>query len=347
VATDFRLFVKDAIASIMRNITAVEQAFLGQARRASTKVILPGLTHMQPAQPVLLAHHLLAYVEMLERDKGRFADCLKRADVLPLGSGALAGTAYAVNRNFVAKQLGFKKVSANSMDAVSDRDFAVEFLAASALLAAHISRWCEELVLWSHPSFAFVALDESYATGSSMLPQKKNPDTAELLRGKAGRVFGHLMGMLTVLKGLPMTYNRDLQEDKEPVFDTADVLEKGLPVLAGMVKTLKFNAQAMREAAGQGYLLAIDAAGVLVRKGVPFRDAHKIAGRIVRECEKRDITLRELPLSEWKKFSPHFEKDILAAMDLESSLAARKSAGGTAPEKVAQAIREAEKRILK
>ncbi len=300
---------------------------------ANKDVVVPGYTHLQRAQPVLLAHHLLAYFEMLERDVQRFQDCLKRTDVLPLGSGALAGVPYPIDRAFVAQQLGFSQVSQNSLDAVSDRDFVIEYEAAASLAMMHLSRLGEELVLWSSAEFGFIEMDDAYATGSSIMPQKKNPDVAELGRGKTGRVYGHLMGMLATMKGLPLSYNRDLQEDKEGLFDTVDTLLPTLAVFAGMVKTLKVKADRTGQAAGQGYILATDVADYLVKKGLPFRRAHEVVAKLVSYAVGKGKELHQLELSEYRQFSPLFDASVLD-ISVVSSIKARNVVGGTAPEQV-------------
>jgi argininosuccinate lyase len=343
VATDLRLFTRDAVNDTLKRIGKLQRALLGQAE-ANIDAVMPGYTHLQPAQPVLLAHHLLAYFEMLARDKGRFADCLKRSDVMPLGSGALAGVAHPVDRESVAKELGFAAITQNSMDAVSDRDFVIEYEAAAATCMMHISRLSEEIILWSTAEFAFVNLDDSYATSSSIMPQKKNPDIAELARGKTGRVYGSLMAMLTVMKGLPLTYNRDLQEDKEGFFNAVDTLLNTLDVMAGMVATITFNHEAMMRATRRGYLLATDLADYLVRSGEPFREAHQIVARLVNYAEDKGKDLDALTVAEYREFSERFDEDILE-IDAAASLAARNHCGGTAKVRVKQALAEAGKTL--
>ncbi len=343
VAVDMRLYVKEACDQTVTRVRALQRALLDQAE-AHKDAILPGYTHMQRAQPVLLAHHLLAYVEMLERDASRFRDARARADVLPLGSGALAGTPYAIDRQALAWGLAFSRISRNSMDAVSDRDFVVGYEAAASLAMTHLSRLAEELVLWSGEEFGFVELDDAYATGSSLMPQKKNPDVAELARGKTGRVYGHLMAMLAVLKGLPLTYNRDLQEDKEGLFDTVDTLHATLDVFAGMVGTMHVNAARMRATAEQGYMLATDIADYLVKKDVPFREAHRIVGGLVQHAVAANKGLWELTLEEYRRFSPKFAEDVLS-ISVESSVRARNVAGGTSQEQVARALADAHKMV--
>ncbi len=343
IALDLRLFAKEAISETIARLKELQRALLDSAEE-NLDVILPGYTHLQHAQPVLLAHHLLAYFQMLQRDVERFRDCLERSDVLPLGSGALAGVTYAIDRPFLAQELGFSRISENSIDAVSDRDFIVEYQAAAAMTMMHLSRLAEEIVLWSSSEFGFAELDDAYATGSSIMPQKKNPDVAELARGKTGRVYGNLMGILTTLKALPLSYNRDLQEDKEGFFDTVDTLLSTLDVFAGMVRTLRVHGDRTREAAAEGYILATDIADYLVRKGVPFRQAHTIVAELVRYAMEQGKTFPQLSLDEYNRFSPLFDQDV-RSITLESSLAARNLPGGTAPEQVDQALRMARRAI--
>ena len=342
VATDVRLYTKDVIKETLSNIRQLQKALLDQAD-AHNAIFLPGYTHMQRAQPVLLAHHLLAYFEMLERDKGRFKQAYERTDVLPLGSGALAGVPYPVDRDFVARELGFSRISRNSMDAVADRDYLLDFQSAAAICMMHLSRMAEELVLWSSEEFKFIRLDDQYTTGSSIMPQKRNPDFAELARGKIGRVYGHLVGLLTIMKGLPLTYNRDMQEDKEGFFDTVDTLLPTLEAFAGMVATMTVNAERMKQATKEGgYLLATDIADYLVAKGVPFREAHGIARKLSQYAHSKDKTFDRLTLAEYKKFSPEFDKGVFS-ITVESSVAARNVPGGTSPQRVKQALAEARK----
>jgi argininosuccinate lyase len=343
VALDLRLFARDAILSTVGGLRELQGAIVSLAE-ANKKVVIPGYTHLQPAQPVLLAHHLLAYFEMLQRDVDRFGDCLVRTDVLPLGSGALAGVTYDIDREFVAKELGFSQVSQNSMDAVSDRDFVLEYEAAASLCMMHLSRLAEEIILWSSAEFDFIELDEAYATGSSIMPQKKNPDVAELARGKAGRVYGSLMALLTTMKGLPLSYNKDMQEDKEGFFDTVDTILSTLEVFSGMVSTLKVKAESARRAVGRGYVLATDLADYLVKKGEAFRTAHDIVGRLVSYATEKNKPFSELSIAEYKKFSPRFDRDVYL-ITIESSLAARDVVGGTAPKQVAGALARAKKII--
>ncbi|OGB95495.1 MAG: argininosuccinate lyase, partial [candidate division NC10 bacterium RBG_16_65_8] len=296
VALDLRLYLREAIQAIREGIRILQKVFAAKAE-VHLNTVMPGYTHVQRAQPILLAHHLMAYFEMLQRDRERFADCLRRVNVLPLGAGALAGTTLPIDPAYVAKLLDFPAVAANSEDAVSDRDFAVEFLSCCAILAMHISRFAEEVVLWASAEFGFIELPDAFATGSSIMPQKKNPDVAELARGKTGRVYGDLVSLLTVLKGLPLSYNRDLQEDKEPVFDAADTIRRMLDVLPPMLQAINFRAERMRAAAAEGFLNATDIADYLVTKGIPFREAHEIVGRIVRHCLQTGERLEALSLA--------------------------------------------------
>jgi len=341
VALDLRLFAKGAITDTLVSLKKFQRALISLAE-ANKGVVMPGYTHLQPAQPVLLAHHLLAYFEMLQRDVDRFNDCLKRTDVMPLGSGAIAGVAYNIDREFLAGELGFSQISQNSIDAVSDRDFVVEYEAAASLTMMHLSRLAEEIILWSSAEFDFIELDEAYTTGSSIMPQKKNPDVAELVRGKTGRVYGKLMALLTTMKGLPLSYNRDMQEDKEGFFDTVDTLLSTLEVFTGMVKSLRVKAENMEQVVKQGYILATDLADYLVKKGEPFRTAHEIAGRLVSYAMKKGKSFSELSLTEYKGFSPLFGEDVYL-ITVESSIAARDVTGGTAPKQVERALATAKK----
>ncbi len=343
VALDLRLFTKEAIAETLGKLREFQQALISLAE-ANKGVVMPGYTHLQPAQPVLLAHHLLAYFEMLQRDIDRFNDCLKRTDVMPLGSGAIAGVAYNIDREFLARELGFSQISQNSIDAVSDRDFVVEYETAASLTMMHLSRLAEEIILWSSAEFNFIELDEAYTTGSSIMPQKKNPDVAELVRGKTGRVYGKLMALLTTMKAIPLSYNRDMQEDKEGFFDTVDTLLSTLEVFTGMVKTLRVKAENMAQAVKQGYILATDLADYLVKKGEPFRTAHDIVGRLVSYAMEKGKSFSELSLTEYKGFSPLFGEDVYS-ITVESSIAARDITGGTAPKQVERALATAKKII--
>ena len=344
VATDIRLYLRTAIDEIAILIKTAQRALLDLASH-HTDTIMPGFTHMQVAQPVSYAHHLMAYFEMLSRDAQRLADCRKRVNRLPLGSAALAGTTFPIDRQLVARELGFDAVCENSLDAVSDRDFAIEFCAAAALVMTHLSRFCEEIVIWMNPRFAFIDLADRFCTGSSIMPQKKNPDVPELIRGKTGRVNGHLIALLTLMKGQPLAYNKDNQEDKEPLFDTVDTLTASLRVFGEMLGGIKVNAAAMRKAAQEGYATATDLADYLVKKGVPFREAHEAVAQAVRFAEGRGCDLAELNLSELQQFSPLIGADVFAALTLEGALKARSHIGGTAPARVKAAIVKARKSL--
>ncbi len=345
VAVDLRLYLKDEMQKIILLLERLQKTFVTLAEK-NQEAIMPGYTHLQRAQPVLLGHHLLAYVEMFQRDKERFRDCLKRTDVCPLGACALSGTSLPTDRAYTAKLLGFREVSGNSIDSVSDRDFALEFLSCTAIAMMHLSRLAEELILWSTEEFRFIELSDRFTTGSSIMPQKKNPDVAELMRGKTGRVYGNLMALLTLMKGLPLAYNRDMQEDKLPVFDSVETLEGCLEVLDGMMRDLKFNTTRLRLTAGEGYSTATDIAEYLVRKGVPFREAHEITGRIVLSCISRNITLTGLSLKELSAFSAKISRDILPVLDPAESVKARTSFGGTSPSEVKRQIKHYRK-VLK
>jgi argininosuccinate lyase len=339
VALDARLWTLEAIEGVQRGLAALQNALLGQAE-ANPAAILPGYTHLQPAQPVLYAHWLLSYFWMFERDRERLADCARRTAVSPLGAGALAGNPFPIDREALAAELGLPAISANSIDAVSDRDFIAEFLFTAAMVGVHISRLAEDLIIYSSPGYRFVTLAEAYTTGSSLMPQKRNPDSLELARGKAGRLLGHLTGLLATLKGLPSTYNKDMQEDKEPLFDAAETLALTLPVVTGVVETLTANPDAMRAALDDG-MLATDLADYLVERGVPFREAHHVIGELVRLAEERSVSLAELSLEDFKTASPAFEDNVKDVFDFERSVARRKSPGGTAPEAVAEQFRQA------
>jgi len=344
VATDVRLYLRAAIDDILALIRAAQRALLDLADR-HTDTIMPGFTHMQVAQPVSYAHHLMAYFEMLNRDAQRLIDCRKRVNRLPLGSAALAGTTFPIDRLMVAKELGFDGVCENSLDAVSDRDFAIEFCAAGALVMTHLSRFCEEIVIWMNPRFAFVDLDDRFCTGSSIMPQKKNPDVPELIRGKTGRVNGHLVALLTLMKGQPLAYNKDNQEDKEPLFDTVDTVAASLRVFGDMLGGIKVNAEAMHKAALEGYATATDLADYLVKKGLPFREAHEAVAQAVRFAEECGRDLAVLKLSELQQFSRLIGDDVFAALTLEGALKARSHIGGTAPARVKAAIAKGRKSI--
>jgi argininosuccinate lyase len=344
VATDVRLYLRAAIDRAAVTIKSAQRALLDLAD-AHAETVMPGYTHLQVAQPVSYGHHLLAYFEMLARDAQRLADCRKRLNRLPLGAAALAGTSFPIDRQMVAKELGFDGVCENSIDAVSDRDFAIEFCACAALVMTHLSRFCEELVLWMNPRFGFVALADRFCTGSSIMPQKKNPDVAELIRGKTGRVNGHLVALLTIMKGQPLAYNRDNQEDKEPLFDTVDTLILSLAVFAEMLTGIQVDRKAMEAAARQGHATATDLAEYLVKKGVPFREAHEAVSQAVRFAESRGCELADLKVSELQRFSPAIGKDALAVLTLEGSLMSRTHLGGTAPVRVKAAIAKARKSL--
>jgi argininosuccinate lyase len=344
VATDVRLFLRAAIDQALVAINSAQRALLDIADE-HTETVMPGYTHLQVAQPVSYGHHLLAYFEMLARDAQRLADCRKRLNRLPLGAAALAGTSFPIDRQMVAKELGFDGVCENSIDAVSDRDFAIEFCACAALAMTHLSRFCEELILWMNPRFGFVELADRFCTGSSIMPQKKNPDVAELIRGKTGRVNGHLVALLTLMKAQPLAYNRDNQEDKEPLFDTVDTLTMSLAVFAEMLPAIKVNREAMESAARQGHATATDLAEYLVRKGVPFREAHEAVAQAVRFAETRGSDLAELKLAELQRFSSVIAKDVLDSLTLRGSLNSRSHLGGTAPVRVKAAIAKARKSL--
>ncbi len=339
IAVDLRMYTREMIGETLHALRGVQKALVGLADRYRDAII-PGYTHLQRAQPVMFAHHMLAYFEMFQRDQGRFRDCFRRVDVLPLGSGALAGVPYPTDREFLAEELGFSRVSANSMDAVSDRDFLLEFQAAAATCMMHLSRLAEEIVLWSSREFGFITLAEEFTTGSSIMPQKRNPDFAEIARGKTGRVYGNLFGLLTVLKGLPLTYNRDLQEDKEGFFDTVDTLLATLNVFQGMLPGLTLNEDRVAEVSGESYMLATDLADYLVGKGVPFREAHGVMRRLCRYCEDNHLELQSLPLAKYREFSNCFDEDVYGITAV-SSVAARNNPGGTAPNRVAEEMERA------
>ncbi|MEO3947312.1 argininosuccinate lyase [Gorillibacterium sp. CAU 1737] len=342
VATDMHLYLRKRTVELTGLLLKLQEALLGQAE-ANLDTILPGYTHLQRAQPILLAHHLLAYVSMLERDISRFKDSYKRVNVLPLGAGALAGTTFPIDRHFVASELGFDGVYENSLDAVSDRDFIVEFLANASLVMAHLSRLSEELVLWSSTEFGFIELDDAFCTGSSIMPQKKNPDVPELVRGKTGRVYGNLVGLLTVLKSLPLAYNKDMQEDKEGMFDTVRTLEGALQLFAPMIDTMKVRKERMRQAVNQDFSNATDIADYLVTKGLPFRQAHEVIGRLVLYGIQHDKFLLDLTLEEFRSFSELFDKDIYTVLEPEHVVNARNVYGGTARVQVEAALTRAKK----
>lgn len=337
VATDIRLWLRDEIDAISTTIAQLRETLLDLAEREADS-ILPGFTHLQVAQPITFGHHMMAWVEMLERDAERLADCRKRVNVMPLGAAALAGTSYPLDRAYTAEQLGFDRPASNSLDAVSDRDFAIEFCAVASILMMHLSRFSEELILWSSAQFGFIELSDAFCTGSSIMPQKKNPDVPELVRGKTGRIFGHLMALLTLMKGQPLAYNKDNQEDKEPLFDTADNLRGSLQVFAGMMQHLSCNRERMRAAALQGFSTATDLADYLVCRGIPFRDAHEIVGKAVAFGLREQRDLAELTLAELRRFAPAIGPDVFDVLTLEGSVAARDHLGGTAPNQVRAAV---------
>jgi argininosuccinate lyase len=339
VTLDMRLFLREEVALIIETLQILQRELTGAARR-NLEVIMPGYTHLQRAQPVRFAHHLLAYYEMFERDRERLSSGLDRINVLPLGAGALAGTSFPIDRNYVAQLLNFPRVSKNSIDTVSDRDFILEFVSTAAILFVHLSRLAEELVLWSSQEFGFVELPDRYCTGSSMMPQKKNPDVPELVRGKAGRVFGHLQALLTIMKGLPLAYNRDLQEDKIPLFDTVDTVKMSVRIMAEVIHGMAIRKDRMLAAAQDGFMNATDLADYLVERGIPFRDAHAISGRIVRHCVAKDCRIEELSLKELKGFSKKIEKDVYDFLSTESVVNRRRAFGGTARGNVMRRLKE-------
>jgi len=340
VATDIRLYLRHEIDELLGLIKSVQMALLDLAEQ-HTGTIMPGFTHLQVAQPVSFAHHLMAYHEMLKRDSERLKDCRKRVNRLPLGAAALAGTSYPIKREYVADLLGFEGVCENSLDAVSDRDFAIEFTACASMIMTHLSRFSEELILWMSPLIGFIDIADRFCTGSSIMPQKKNPDVPELVRGKTGRVNGHLIALLTLMKGQPLAYNKDNQEDKEPLFDTVETLTQTLRIYADMIAGIKVKPEAMRSAALQGYATATDLADYLVRKGVPFRDAHEIVAQAVRFAETRKCDLSDISIADLQKFSTKIGEDVYQVLSLEGSLASRNHTGGTAPVQVEAAIKRA------
>ncbi len=346
VALDVRLYVKDQIEQLTDLITQLEAVLLELAEE-NIDFIMPGYTHLQRAQPIRLSHHLLAYQQKLSRDKERLKDCYQRVDVLPLGSGALAGTKFNIDREFVAEELGFSQVSYNSLDGVSDRDFVIEFLAAASTIMMHLSRLSEELILWATKEFDFIEIADAFCTGSSIMPQKKNPDIPELVRGKTGRVYGHLIQMLTTMKGLPLAYNKDMQEDKEGLFDTVDTLQMSLEVMSRMLKNTEFKEEKLKEATEKGFVNATDVADYLVEQDIPFREAHEIVGELVFYCLEEDKKLAELTLEEWQEFSPVFTKDIYEVIDIENCVDARSIIGGPARDKVLEVIEREKETINK
>ena len=347
VATDIKLWLRDNIDQIEINLKVLQKTLIDKSE-LYYDMLMPGYTHLQVAQPVTFGHHLLAYVEMLGRDRGRLTDCRKRLNESPLGSAALAGTSYPIDRDFVSKKLGFDKPTKNSMDGVSDRDFAVEFMSATSLIAIHLSRLAEELVIWSSDRFNFIKLPESFTTGSSIMPQKRNPDAAELIRAKPGRIFGNMLSLMTVLKGLPMTYGKDMQEDKEPIFDTAKTIQMCIVNMDGMIKGLQPIPNNMIQALQKGFPTATDLADYLViNLDIPFRDAHHLTGRIVLLAEEKDCTLESLSLKDIQRIIPEADDKIIDVLKIQNSVSSRNSYGGTAPKNVLKAAREAKKRFLK
>jgi argininosuccinate lyase len=346
IATDIRLWVRDAIDRHDRQMQALQSALIAQAERHADTV-MPGYTHLQAAQPTTFGHHLMAYVEMLGRDRGRLADCRRRLNESPLGSAALAGTSFPIDRHQTAASLGFDRPTANSLDGVADRDFALEFMAAAAISAMHLSRLAEEMVIWTTDAFRFVSLGDGYTTGSSIMPQKRNPDAAELVRAKSGRIIGALVGLLVVMKGLPLTYGKDMQEDKEPLFEVSDTLELSLAAMAGMVADLTANPEAMRAATNRGFITATDLADWLVRElGLPFRQAHHITGTLVKRAEHLKCGLGDLPLEDMRAVEPGINKGVYDVLTVDRSVASRTSYGGTAPVRVREAIAAAKGRFL-
>jgi argininosuccinate lyase len=344
VAADIRLYLREKIDRLDGLLSLLQEALLHQAR-AHQDLILPGYTHLQRAQPVLWPHHMLAYFEMFRRDRNRLQDCRKRVNICPLGSAALAGTGFPIDREYVAEELGFHGITANSLDAVSDRDFIIEFLASSSIVMLHLSRLSEELILWTSAEFSFVNLPDSFCTGSSIMPQKKNPDVPELVRGKTGRVYGHLMSLLTVIKGLPLAYNRDLQEDKEALFDTVDTVCASVEIMAALVARLVPRKEHISRIVTQGFLTATDLADYLVKRGMPFRQAHSVVGKAVSQCISQGKELTDLSLEDLKAFSSLIDEDIFETLSIEGSVGTRRCPGGTAPERVAEALAKAEKEV--
>lgn len=344
IALDTRLYIKNSTIKIVNLIKKFQLSLIELAEK-NQELTIPGYTHLQRAQPVLLAHHLMAYYEMLKRDRDRYSQALSRTNVLPLGSAALAGTTFNIDREFLSRELKLKGITANSMDAVSDRDFIVEFIFISALLMMHLSRLCEELIIWSTQEFEFIEISDSFATGSSIMPQKKNPDIPELIRGKTGRVYGNLISLLTTMKGLPLTYNKDMQEDKEPLFDTVDTVESSLTIFPMLIKEIDFKKDSLKKATEKGYLVATDLADYLVKKGMTFRKAHHLVGDIILTAKKKGKELHQLDLSELMRFSALIEDDVYGWLDPVSSIKRRNISGGTAPEMVKKAIRKAREEL--
>ena len=344
VATDIRLYLRQGIEGLSSELMTLLESLLDLAER-EYDTIMPGFTHLQVAQPITFGHHMMAWVEMLMRDLGRLSDCRERMNIMPLGAAALAGTTFPVDRNYTAEQLGFDAPAANSLDAVSDRDFAMEFMSSAAIIMIHLSRMSEELIIWSSAQFAFIDISDTYCTGSSIMPQKKNPDVAELTRGKSGRVIGNLMALFMIMKGQPLAYNRDNQEDKEPLFDSLDTATAAVRVFAGMIPQLTVNSGAMYRAASSGFSTATDLADYLVRKDIPFRDAHEIVGKAVQAAEQAGYDLSNMPLESLQQFSRKIESDVYDVLTLEGSVRARDHVGGTAPQQVLAAIRKVREKM--
>jgi len=340
VALDLKLYMKDELAQIGGLLLELLET-LADLSEAQAATVMPGMTHLQNAQPVTLGYHLMAYFQMFRRDYTRLLDCAARLDLSPLGSGALAGVTYATDREFTALELGFAGITENAMDSVSDRDHVIEFIADASILMMHLSRFCEELILWSSAPFGFIEMDDAFSTGSSIMPQKKNPDVAELIRGKTGRTYGNLVNILTVMKALPLAYNKDMQEDKPPLFDTVDTLKPCLKIFIEMIATMTVKPEAMQKAAALGYTNATDVADYLVKKGLPFRSAHEVSGQMVRSCILKGIAIEEQTLAEFQVFSPLFEADVLEAVQLKACMEAKKSAGSTAPDSIRRMIASA------
>jgi argininosuccinate lyase len=342
VSLDIRLYLRDEVNEIVKLIGELKKSIVKKAKK-NIGVIIPGYTHLQMAQPVLFSHHILAYYDMLERDEERFTGVLKRVNIMPLGSAALSGTNYPIDRKYVARLLGFPDVTKNSIDAVGDRDFSIEFLSASAILMMHLSRLSEELIIWSTSEFGFIELDDSFCTGSSIMPQKKNPDVPELVRGKTGRVYGNLISLLATMKSLPLAYNKDMQEDKEPVFDTVDTVKASLSIYSKMIDTMQLKIDRLKKSVEYGFMTATDMADYLTMKGLPFRDAHEVVGKVVSYCIKNNKLLSELTISELKKFSVKFKKDIFNFIKIEKSVNRKDVIGGTSKRQVLRRIAEIEK----
>lgn len=346
VAVDIRMYMKDEILDIIELIKELRRAII-EVAEANKETVMPGYTHLQRAQPVTLAYYLMAYYQMFKRDTERFEDCYKRTDYLPLGCGAMAGTTYNTDRQFLADELGFAALCENAMDAVSDRDFALEFLSSCSIMMMHLSRFCEEMVVWSSIEFSFVEMDDAYSTGSSIMPQKKNPDIAELIRGKTGRTYGNMMTLFTIMKSLTLAYNKDMQEDKPPVFDSAETAKVSLQIFTDMLRTMSVKKENMEAAAKKGFTNATDAADYLVSKGLPFRECHEIIGNIVMECLKRGVAIEDLSLEELKEFSPKFEEDVYENIDIRNCISAKKSYGSTSFESVEHMISIAKEEMKK